>query len=108
MERGEHAISFPYSRAELLAAVNELYRMSFFAYPERIYPRRSIFLRDDGTVGTQLLRMSDATTTTARFALPAYEKCVEYKGEGPRELEDLVQKLFADAARQAPPTEKAR
>ena len=82
---------------ELLATINELYRMRFFDLPDRLLPTRSMFVKQDGALGTQAMKMHDALTTRVCFALPKFEKCVTYEADPPLELERLVQRLLADA-----------
>ena len=82
---------------DMLALVNELYRLRFFDLPDRLMPPRSAFLKDDGSVGTQATRMHDALTTSVCFILPQYRKCVVYEDDPPAELSGLVQRLLADA-----------
>ncbi len=50
-----------------------------------------------GPIGTNALRMADAPSTTVCFTLPAYKKCVTYSSDGPRELEELTQRIFSEA-----------
>ncbi|MEO8248832.1 MAG: hypothetical protein ABI589_05630 [Burkholderiales bacterium] len=86
-----------------LPIVNALYQTRFFDLPDRLLPRRSIFLKDDGSVGTQATRMHDAATTIVCFTLPQFQKCVSYELDAPPELEQLVQRLLADARKWTAP-----
>ncbi len=98
--------AFRIDRDGLLDIVNALYRMRFFDLPEWLLPPRSVFIKDDGSIGTQAVRMHDATTTSLCFTLPAYKKCVAYEANPPAELEALVQRVLTDAGRRvlSPPT----
>jgi len=97
LDREGRQATFRMDRNSLLALVNEFYRIRFFDLPERLLPPRSVFPKDDGTVGTQTLRVFDAGTTAVCFAVTGYRKCVEYESAGPPELENLVRRLFTDA-----------
>lgn len=94
---------FSYPVKGLLALVNELYRIRFFELPTTYATKYSVFIKDDGLLGTQGLRMSDASSTRVCFAVAAYEKCVSYGADGPRELEALVQHVVADTERLVSP-----
>ena len=94
---------FFYPVKDLLALVNELYRIRFFELPITYTTKYSVFIKDDGLLGTQGLRMSDASSTRVCFAVAAYEKCVSYGADGPRELEALVQHVVADTERLVSP-----
>ena len=92
---GVRTVAVP--QADVLRAVEGLYTMRFFDLAPEIGPRQSVFLKPDGVVGLQLRRRSDVTTTRVCMAVTDYEKCVRMiEGDGPRELEDWVQTLFAD------------
>ena len=97
LERDRQNLPFRYESRELLALLNELHRIRFFDLPTNYRARYSVFLRDDGTVGTEVLKMSDASSTSICFAVPSYEKCVTYSTEGPAELEKLAQRIFSEA-----------
>ncbi len=97
LERGAHKQVFDYPAKDLLAVLNELYKIQFFEMPATMRPKYSVFLKNDGSIGTQASHMSDAGSTKFCFTLPGYEKCVSYGADGPRELEDLVRRLFAEA-----------
>ncbi len=92
----------------LLAAINALYRMRFFDLPSTLPARRSVFLRDDGRVGMQMLKLSDTSTTTVCFSLPGFEKCVAWQTDPPQELDALAQRLLADALQTARPAAAAK
>lgn len=92
----------------LLAAINALYRVRFFDLPSTLSARRSVFLRDDGRVGMQMLSLSDASTTTVCFTLPSFEKCVAWQSDPPQELDALAQRLLADALQAARPAAAAK
>ena len=87
-----------------LEVINALYRMRFFDLPAHLAPVRSVFPKDDGSVGTQATRPDDATTTTVCFTLPRYEKCVAHQAHPPPELEALVRRLLSDAEPRTTPT----
>lgn len=97
LERDKQNLPFRYESRELLALLNEFYRVRFFDLPTNYRARYSVFLKDDGTVGTEVLKMSDASSTSICFAVPSYEKCVTYSTEGPAELEKLAQRVFSEA-----------
>lgn len=94
---------FFYSVKDFLALVNELYRIRFFEMPITYTTKYSVFIKDNGLLGTQGLRMSDASSTRICFTVAAYEKCVSYGADGPRELEELVQRVAADVERLVSP-----
>lgn len=94
---------------EVMALLQGLYRLRFFDLPTALGPRLSVFLLPDGTVGTQVARLMDVTTTTVCATLAGNEKCVRYtEGDGPPELEAWVEAAFVDAQRRTPPAEKGR
>ena len=99
LERDGRSLPFRYASKDLVALLNELYRIHFFELPANYTGQYSVFLKDDGTVVTQALRMSDTPGTSVCFAVADYKKCVNYGTEGPRELADLAQRLFAEAER---------
>lgn len=91
--------SFRIDHDSLLDMVNALYRMRFFDLPARLLPPRSVFVKDDGSVGTQATRLHDATTTSICFTLSAYKKCVAYEADPPPELEAFVQRVLINTGR---------
>lgn len=96
LERDGRTLSFRYPDKAFLALLNELYKLNFFSLPTTGYLTRfSIFPKDNGLVGTQALRMVDATTTTLCFAVTDYEKCVSYRDECP--LEEIAKRIFSEA-----------
>lgn len=97
LERDGQFVQFPYATKDLLVLLNELYRIRFFDLPAKYTARYSIFLKDDGTVGTSALRMTDAGSTSICFAVAEYEKCVTYGRDGPLELEHFAKQVFSDA-----------
>jgi hypothetical protein len=99
LERGDQKLSFRYADKDMLVLLNKLYRIRFFELPTRYTAKYSVFLKDDGSVGTQALKMSDASSTNVCFTVMAYEKYVTYSSEAPRELEDMVQRIFSEADR---------
>lgn len=88
--------TFNIERKAVLDLINALYRMRFFDLPVELAAVRSVFEKDDGSVGTQSVKMHDATRTTVCFSLPQYEKCVAYQNQPPRELEEWVTHLLAE------------
>lgn len=108
LQSGERKRLFEHAARDHLNVLNGLYRMRFFDLPAQLRPPLSVFLDDEGRVGTQGLRMADAGSTTVCFSLPGYEKCVRYDASGPPELEDFVLRLLADAAQRAQPAAPAR
>lgn len=99
LERDGQTLPFRYAPKDLLALLNELYRIRFFDLPTNLGVRYSVFLKDDGTVVTSALRMADASSTKVCLTVADYEKCVTYGRAGPYELERLARRLFADADR---------
>ncbi|MBT0959895.1 hypothetical protein [Denitromonas iodatirespirans] len=96
---GEAAHTFAYPADALLSALNGLYRLHFFALPPDLTRRPSVFLKDDGSIGTSLLRLADRPVTTLCVYLADYEKCVRFTDDGPEALRALVNQLDADADR---------
>ena len=86
--------AFNYSSKELLSLINSLYKIRFFDLPKRYNIRYSVFLNDDGSVGTNALKMADTSNTTVCFTLPSFEKCVTYDSNKPKELESLIKSVF--------------
>ena len=101
LERGQKNSSFVYPTSDLMAVVNALYRIRFFAIPDSTGVRYSVFLNSDGMVVTQALKMNDIGQTRVCFAAGSYEKCVSYVGDGPTELNDIVRNVFVQAERLA-------
>lgn len=101
LRREDELAQFPYAVKDLLAILDELYRIRFFELPLKYTTRYSVFLKEDGTVGTSALRMSDAGSTSICFAVPQYEKCVTYGRDGPLELENIAKRIFSDVNRLA-------
>ena len=97
LEREGQPLPFFYTPKAMLTLLNHLYRIRFFEMSADYSVGYSVFLKDDGSIGTQALKMSDAPNTRVCFSVPAYEKCVTYGAHGPRELEDVVQKLLTEA-----------
>ena len=97
LERQGQSATFGVDRDSAVKIINALYGMRFFDLPAYLLPQRSVFRKDDGSVGTQAMKQHDATVTTVCFTLPGYEKCVVYEANPPRELEELVQRLLADS-----------
>ena len=97
LERGKQRFPFDYPSADLLNFLNELYAIRFFDLPGDLTTKFSIFLKDDGSIGTSALRMMDAPSTSLCFTVADYEKCVTYGENGPRELEEIVERIFREA-----------
>lgn len=90
---------FRYPGPELLALLNELYAMRFFALPNDYTRHDSVHLKDDGTIVTSMLRMVDAPSTTVCFSAAAFKKCVTYGNQAPSDLEGFAKRLFAQAGK---------
>lgn len=99
LERDGKRVQFPYTAQDLLAFLNELYKIRFFDLPTEYTTRYSVFLKSDGTVGTAALDMLDTESTSVCFAVPGYKKCITYRSDGPLELENIVKRIFSDAER---------
>jgi hypothetical protein len=99
LERDGKNIQFPYERKDLLALLNALYKIRFFDLPTQYNTQYSVFLKDDGTVGTAAVRMSDSGSTNICFSVTGYKKCVTYGPgtSGPLELENIAKRIFSDA-----------
>lgn len=95
-ERGDELLQVAYSTGELVTLLNELYRIRFFELPSQYTTRHSVFLKDDGTVATSVVRMMDAGGTRICFTVTGYEKCVTYGRNGPNDLENIVNRVFDD------------
>ncbi|SOD42589.1 hypothetical protein [Nitrosovibrio sp. Nv4] len=96
LEHDGRLVQFPYATKDLMILLNELYKIRFFDLPVKYTTRYSIFLKEDGIVGTSALRMADAGSTSVCFAVAEYEKCVTYGRDGPLELENIAKRIFAD------------
>ncbi|WP_090369411.1 hypothetical protein [Nitrosospira sp. Nl5] len=101
LERDGERMQFSYGNRELLALLNALYKIRFFDLPSQYNTRYSVFLKDDGTVGTEALRMPDSASTSICFAVSGYEKCVTYGRNSPLGLEGIAKQVFSDAGRLA-------
>ena len=101
LERDQQTSSFAYPSKDLLLVVNALYRIRFFSLQDDAGVSYSVFLRDDGMVVTQALKMSDVGSTRVCFSAGSYQKCVTYVGDGPAELNDIVRTVVAQAERRA-------
>ncbi len=101
LQSGDRKRLFDHAAKDHLNVLNGLYSIRFFDLPAQVRSPMSVLLRDDGSVGTQMLKMADAGSTTVCFNLPNYEKCVGYEASGPRELEDWVARVWADAQQRA-------
>lgn len=97
LERDKQQLPFQYAAKDVMVLLNDFYRIRFFDMAKDYSIRYSVFNKDDGTIGTSLLRMSDAPSTIVCFAVATYEKCVTYTTEGPYELEKLTQRIFSEA-----------
>jgi len=100
-ERGDELLQIAYPATELVALLNELYRIRFFELPSQYTARYSVFLKDDGMIATSALRMMDAGSTRICFAVAGYEKCVTYGRDGPNDLENIVNRVFDDLEKRA-------
>lgn len=99
LKRNSTSLSFHYEPQKLLALLNELYGIRFFELPTSYFVKRSIFLKEDGFIGTQIRRMIDAPNTSICFTVTTYEKCVTYDADGPYELRSIEQRVFDEAER---------
>lgn len=97
LEQDGRKMLFTYSSEDLLTMLNAFYKIKFFDLPTRYNLRQSVFLKEDGSIGTSVLRMVDTASTTVCFSIPNYEKCITYSSDGPRDLEELTQQIFAKA-----------
>ena len=86
-----------YSSEDIIKILNSFYQIRFFDLPSRHNIKYSVYLNENGSIGTNALRMIDASSTTVCFNLPDYEKCVTYGLDGPNELQSLTQRLFTEA-----------
>jgi hypothetical protein len=66
--------------------------------PEDYSTEYSVFLDENRMIQTTALRLSDIESTNACFAVGSYKKCITYSRKGPLELENLIQRLFAQAS----------
>lgn len=85
---------FKYSSTEIVSLINSFYKIRFFDLPTHYNTSFSVFLNNDGSVGTKALRMMDSANTTICFSLPNFEKCVTYSKDKPFELENIIQTIF--------------
>ncbi len=108
LEQNAQRRPYRYAPKEVAALLNELYRIRFFDLPSRYNAKSTIFLRDDGSIGTSVLRTSDAASTSVCFAVGAYRKCVTYGNDSPLELESFVQRRFVEAQQLANQQERGR
>lgn len=103
LERDQQKSSFAYSSKDLLVGVNALYAMRFFTMPDDYFVTFSVFLKDDGSIGTQAMNLSDTGSTQVCFVAGSFEKCVAYGAHGPQELADFVQRVVAQTGQTAGP-----
>ncbi|MDO7083607.1 hypothetical protein WNY51_15135 [Pseudocolwellia sp. AS88] len=108
LEKEGKKVTFNYSHTKLIKLLNNLYSIHFFNLPTRYNIKYSVYLKEDGTVNTNALRMVDASSTTICFNIPSFEKCVTYSSDGPTELQELTKYLFSEAEQLAniTPTKK--
>lgn len=99
LERDGRNLPFRYPTKDMLALMNEFYRIRFFDLPPSYSIKYSVFLKDDGSIGTGARKMSDAPSTSICFSVAGYEKCVTYAAEAPPELEALAKHIVAEADR---------
>src|ERR1019366_940403 len=69
LERDGLSLPFRYPAKDLLALLNDLYKLRFFELPADYSGRYSVFLKDDGSVATKALRMSDVPGTSVCFTV---------------------------------------
>lgn len=101
LTRGERVTSFDYAAADLIDVLNTLYRMRFFDLPTDLVARYSVYLKDDGTVGTSHMRLLDRASTEVCVRLADYEKCVRYADGDHTALDALVRQLDAEVDQRA-------
>ncbi len=101
LERDGKSVQFPYGTKDVLALLNELYKVRFFDLPSQYNTQFSVFLKDGGVVGTAALHMSDSGSTSICFVVTEYEKCVTYSRDSSLELENIARRIFSDADRMA-------
>ncbi len=99
LRRGDKQTNFTPTDAQRIGWIQGLYRARFFELPTDWRAPASVFLKDDGTVALQQSLKLDSGSTAVCFKLPAFEQCVRYTGQGPRELDDWVQALLGEAGR---------
>ncbi|MHB1083662.1 MAG: hypothetical protein ACYCZA_02315 [Thiobacillus sp.] len=97
LEQDGQKLPFHYTSKDLLALLNDLYKIRFFEMPANYSIRHSVFLKDDDTIGTSMLRMLDESSTSVCFSVAAYKRCVTYGTEGPGELENIAARIFTEA-----------
>lgn len=97
LEQNGKKIPLNYSPENIVNILNTFYQIRFFDLPTRHNIKYSVYLNEDGSIGTNALRMVDASSTTVCFNLPDYEKCVTYGSDGPSELQALTKHLFVEA-----------
>lgn len=99
LEQNGQKQTFQYATKDMMALLSEFYKIRFFELPANYSVRHSVFLKDDGTIGTTMLRMLDESSTSVCIAIAAYEKCVRYSVQGPAELEHIVTRIFSEASK---------
>ena len=97
LERNGRVQRFGMDAAALLAAVDGLLRLRFFALPDRVPPVVKLQLRADGSVGRVAQAATDTGSTQVCLALPAGRKCVAYGRDAPAELEAWVSARLDEA-----------
>lgn len=97
LEQNGQKHAFRYATTDLLAVLNNLYAIRFFDLAGDYTTRRSVFLKDDGTIVTTMLRMVDEPSTTVCVSATSFEKCVSYGAHAPDTLENIVARVFSDA-----------
>lgn len=97
LEYDKKKSQFVYPDNDLLALLNELYKIRFFNLPTNSTTTYSVFLKNDGAVHTSVLRVQDTSSTTLCFSLKNYEKCVNFDGESLQNLENLAKRIFLQA-----------
>lgn len=97
LQRAGQVRAFVATPKDVVDSINALHQVRFFELPAQFRAPSSVFALPDGSVSTQVLRMADVGSTTLCFKLPNYEKCVQFQGNSPQVLDDLVQRLMSDA-----------
>lgn len=97
-KEGKSEHNFTVTGQELIDRVNDLHRLRFLDLPEKIASPQLLFLRADGSVGSQVFTMNDEAKTTICLSIGSTKKCSAYsESNGPNELKAWVQTLFANA-----------
>lgn len=100
LERDGATMQLSFAHPELLKLVNELYKMRFFELPSDYIAEYSIVQKDDGTLVTMISSTDDEPSTSVCIQIKEYKKCIIYGRKGPRELANLVDRIFTEVDKQ--------